>query len=141
MFRFRLLQGKHIERNPEGKMVTYNEGDIFVTKSDLRSFNPAGMSPKFLFISDANAPELPEGATVCPMCHRPMDTAGRPAPAEVQATPVKLMPHTGPDQSTATLQAMSDEELKSLAAEEEVELDEFDARETIIAKIQAATLV
>lgn len=143
MYRFRLMQGKHVERNPEGKIVIYNEGETFVTTSDLRLHNAVGMTPKFLFISDANAPTLPEGAAVCPMCNRPLDAPGHAAPAEVKATPAvpeKPTAFTGPDASTATLQAMSDDELKSLAAEEEVELDDFDSRETIIAKIQARTI-
>lgn len=137
MYRFRILQGKHIEKNPEGKIVQYTQGETFVTNSDLRYLNAPGMSPKFLFISDDKTPGLPDGASVCPMCQQPILSHGTPAPI----APVAPMKFTGPDQSSSTLMAMSDQELKNIAAEEEIELGEFDSRETIIAKIQAATLV
>jgi len=167
MFKFRLLHGIHVCK-VNGRPVVHREGDVFDSEADLRAHNGAGMSPKFLFIGDSRAPSLPPGATVCPTCHQSLTqptpaqvaASAPPAPSTMAPDPAKLLgdepalsetevplskPHEtkrleSPDPIAARLMNLSDEELKHVAEDEEVEIEPFDSRELIIAKIETVLM-
>lgn len=129
MPKFRVLSGRHCEgdRDPvTNKLIIYNQGEVFESKTDLdKRFNhPTGV--KFERVSDATV-----------VSRAPLAQAA--AAGFNSAEGAKK--GTQPAFTSNDLEVMTLDELKKLAAEEEVDLGGLTKKADIIARIQSAVLV
>lgn len=186
MAQYRLLEGGHIETDPEtGKTRTFNKGDVFHSDLDLcKRFNARGMMGKFELIADhRSSPDHPflsqpapgetqeefetrqlrlragSGQALQPMQAAPSQENKTPevtlssgkvlTPAGIQQKPTQQQkPSSSPRATTAptkptgsslpstdvadTYNAMTVDELKKYAAEEEIEFGPAARKEDMV---------
>lgn len=150
MPRFRLLAGKHVETaiGPDGKplldqhnhplQIKYVPGDVFDTQVDLAAeFNSRG-SVKFELAYDQTP--LKGGQIIRKV--PPIDRGGDGATqAPAAAKPESPFSTKAPDFDPAFLEAMTFNELKAFAAEEEIDLKGATSKDAALKSIRAALAV
>lgn len=135
MARYRLLAGKHAqkEENPETKqkeVKIYKRGDVFESKHDLLKFNAGPGAMKFEKVDDQeNQPRRArtESASQTQQQHH----------TSVE-TPAGKPPRNQQEFVTA-LEKMNEKDLRSLAAEEEIDLKGAKTKDDIVKAIKVAT--
>lgn len=102
--RFKVLSGKHAQKDKDGKVVVYRQGDIVETNSDLVAKFNSPNAVKFERVED--------GPTVQ---QRPA-SAAQPTPAQPSLAPRDVK------EFHAAIDKMNLAELKQLAEDDEVDL-------------------
>lgn len=117
--KFKVLRGKHSEKNAENIPILYKQGDIVDSKSDLSKLNAPGMQPKFEKVEDSGVKA--KGGTAMPTLNpsAPMpatSTSPSTTPQVSNAAPANIHEYH------AHLDKMTVKELQDHAAEEEVDV-------------------
>src|SRR5687767_4759818 len=98
--KFKVLRGKHSEKNADNIPILYKQGDIVDSKSDLSKMNAPGMQPKFEKLDDGGVkassgtamPALNPSAPVPATSTTPSTTpqVSNSAPANIQEYHARL---------------------------------------------------
>lgn len=129
--KFRLLVGKHSQKE-DGVLVTYKPNDVFECTTDLVERFNTPSSRKFEYVEDD--PRTSPGRVAYPHLEKEKgpERAERPAPAPSAPVAPKAPPFGGKN-----LDAMSPEQLKALAAEEEIDLRGATKKEDMLKILRA----
>lgn len=122
MNRFRLNTGKHQQKEDKtGKSRLYRQGEIIETEADLSKLNTGGGTPKFERLEDRSERrryEEPTPATTTPTVVPPSPAS---SPSLPQGTPSKAT-QSEAGYTESELAGMTVNELKELAAEDEIDV-------------------
>lgn len=119
--KFRVLAGKHAEKDKEGTLRVYSRGEVVDSKSDLSKLNSRG-AEKFEKIDEPSVKANP--GTPAAQLH------GRPPVADVPRDELTKRLH-------ADLDKMSNDQLKKYAETEEVDLKGAKTREEMLKVLKA----
>lgn len=121
--KFRVLAGKHAEKDKDGVSRVYVRGDIVDSKSDLTKLNAGPGAQKFAPVEEPSA----KAAAGTPVAQLHAKVAAPPAPP---ADELQKKLH-------ADLDKMTVEQLKAYAAEEEIDLKGAATKDQLLKIIKA----
>lgn len=138
MTKFRVLSGKHVQKevtgkdhagNPIVKQVMYSRGDIIETDVDLTRFNHSPQYRKFEKVEEKSNPAQLNVSVPSPVVPIVSASALNPVSSDVQTKTTVI---SNDKDYRAKLEKMNDKELRQHAQEEEVDLKGIVKREDII---------
>lgn len=134
-FRFKLLAGKHAAKDEEGLQKIYKKGDVIETDSDLSKLNSGPGYMKFERLYEEGESE-DEGTvkSVATPTKPQVQMAVADQPTVVKTTQPTVKTPTGP----VKLESMTVEDLRSLAADEEVDLKNAKTKDEILRALRSA---
>lgn len=135
---FKLLAGKHTQKESNGISKTYRPGDVIDSKHDLvKLFNSHPTTPKFERVDERTMRgDISSVVQTVTPSHVVQAASPSPAPAAPQSSAQTAVAPSR--QSIDGLDSMSVKELQLLAQEEEIDLRGASKKEEIIKIIRGA---